>query len=121
MASLEARKVLFIEDEAGLQDAYRRYFGSRYEMAFAGSGEEALLQLDRFEPDVIVLDMRLPDTDGIDVLRQIRSQLADVPVIITTAYSSMEPLMEVLGMGHSGYLLKPYDLNELGARIDAVT
>lgn len=88
-------------------------------MAFARTGAEAQSQLASFEPDVIVLDMRLPDTDGIDVLRQIRAQHADIPVVITTAYISMEPLVEVLGMGHSGYLVKPFELSELGARIDA--
>jgi DNA-binding response OmpR family regulator len=113
------RRILFIEDEAGLRSAYERAWGGRYEMAFAGTGAEALAQLASFEPDVIVLDMRLPDTDGIDLLRQIRSDHPDVPVVITTAYASIEPLVEVLGMGHSGYLLKPYTLDELAERIDA--
>ena len=113
------RRVLFIEDEADLRSAYRRYFESRYEMAFAGTGAEALPQLSNFQPDVIVLDMRLPDTDGIDLLRQIRTDHPDLPVVITTAYTSVEPLVEVLGMGHSGYLVKPYGLDELGERIDA--
>jgi DNA-binding response OmpR family regulator len=113
------RRILFIEDEAGLRSAYERAWGGRYEMAFAGTGAEALAQLASFEPDVIVLDMRLPDTDGIDLLRQIRSDHPDLPVVITTAYASIEPLVEVLGMGHSGYLLKPYTLDELAERIDA--
>ncbi len=72
-----------------------------------------------FEPDVIVLDMRLPDTDGIDLLRLIRADHPDTPVVITTAYTSIEPLVEVLGMGHSGYLIKPYTLDDLAERIDA--
>jgi DNA-binding response OmpR family regulator len=88
-------------------------------MAFAGTGAEALPQLASFEPDVIVLDMRLPDTDGIDLLRLIRADHPDTPVVITTAYTSIEPLVEVLGMGHSGYLVKPYTLDELAERIDA--
>ncbi len=88
-------------------------------MAFAGTGAEAIPQLSAFGPDVIVLDMRLPDTDGIDLLRQIRSDHPDLPVVITTAYTSVEPLVEVLGMGHSGYLVKPFGLDELAERIDA--
>ncbi len=63
--------------------------------------------------------MQLPDTDGIDVLRQLRTNQPELPAIITTAYSSMEPLVEILGMGHSGYLVKPFELNELAERIDA--
>ncbi len=113
------RRVLFIEDEADLRSAYQRAYQTRYEMAFAGTGAEALPQLATFEPDVIVLDMRLPDTDGIDLLRLIRADHPDTPVVITTAYTSIEPLVDVLGMGHSGYLVKPYTLDDLAERIDA--
>lgn len=113
------RKVLFIEDERELRDAYRRYFEGRYEMAFAGTGAEALPQLESFRPDVIVLEMRLPDTDGIDLLRRIRDGIPEVPVVVTTAYASMAPMLEVLGLRHSGYMVKPYGLDELAERIDA--
>ncbi|MFQ6047540.1 MAG: response regulator [Gemmatimonadales bacterium] len=113
------RKILFVEDEADLRKAYRIYFTDRYEMAFAGSGAEALEQLGAFMPDVLVLDMRLPDTDGVDLLGRVRNDYPNLPVVITTAYSSLEPVVGVLGMDHSGYLLKPFDLKELEAAIDA--
>ncbi|OLC75394.1 MAG: hypothetical protein AUH78_09100 [Gemmatimonadetes bacterium 13_1_40CM_4_69_8] len=114
------RKVLFVEDEQALVASYERYFDTRYEMAFARTGAEALKLLVAFHPDVLVLDLRLPDTDGIALLQQIRQGHRDLPVVVTTAYVSMEPLMSVLDLGHSGYLVKPFDLSELGARIDAV-
>jgi len=113
-------KVLFVEDEPTLVASYKRYFDTRYQMAFARTGAEALQQLVAFHPDVLVLDLRLPDTDGIALLQQIRQGHRDLPVVVTTAYVSMEPLMSVLDLGHSGYLVKPFDLGELGARIDAV-
>lgn len=113
------RKVLFVEDERDLRKAYERFFRSRYELGFAATGDEALSQVRAFKPDVVVLDMRLPDTDGIDLLRRFRSEHPDLPVIITTAYMSMEPLVQVLGIPHSGYLVKPFELAELGERIDA--
>ena len=114
------RRVLFVEDEAALRLSYERYFETRYEMAFARTGAEALRQLEDFRPDVLILDLRLPDTDGIALLQKIRTTHATLPVLVTTAYVSMEPLMKVLDLGHSGYLVKPFDLNELAARIDAV-
>jgi DNA-binding response OmpR family regulator len=113
------RKVLFVEDEPDLRKAYRRFFAERYDVALAGTGAEALVEFDRFKPDVVVLDMRLPDTDGIDVLRHFRSARPDLPVVITTAYTSMQPLVEVLGMDYSGYLVKPYELSDLAERNDA--
>lgn len=115
------RKVLFVEDESDLRKAYRTYFTDRYEMAFAGTGAEAVEQLAAFDPEVVVLDMRLPDADGVDVLQQMRAEHPDLPVVITTAYTSMEPLVSVLGMGHSGFLVKPFDLKELQAAIDAAS
>ena len=114
------RKVLFVEDESALQTSYARFFGSRYDMAFARTGAEALQQIESFVPDVLVLDLRLPDTDGIALLQRIRQRRVDLPVVVTTAYVSMEPLMHVLDLGHSAYLVKPFDLNELATRIDAV-
>jgi DNA-binding response OmpR family regulator len=120
VAAGQKRRVLFVEDEAALQTSYARYFTSRYEMAFARTGAEAMQQLESFEPEVLVLDLRLPDTDGIALLQRIRQKRATLPVVVTTAYVSMEPLMHVLDLGHSAYLVKPFGLDELGARIDAV-
>lgn len=112
------RRVLFIEDEPALRISYERFFRPRYAMTFASSGAEALAHLARESPDVVVLDMRLPDTDGVDLLRRIRTTLPNLPVIITTAYVSVEPQLRVLDLAHSAYLIKPFDLDELGAAID---
>jgi DNA-binding response OmpR family regulator len=119
MSPAQSRRVLFVEDEQALTTSYKRYFGERYRMAFATDGAQALRALDDFGPEVLVLDMRLPDTDGIALLQRIREKHPHLPVVVTTAYVSMEPLMKVLDLGHSAYLVKPFDLNDLGDRIDA--
>src|SRR2546427_10113482 len=104
------RKVLFVEDEAALQYSYERFFEGKYTMAYAPSGAEAMRQLHSFEPDVLVLDMRLPDTDGIELLQRIRETRPTLPVVVTTAYVSMEPLMHGLGRGHSRCLVERDEL-----------
>jgi DNA-binding response OmpR family regulator len=114
------RKVLFVEDEPTLRRTYKRFFTERYQLAFAASGTEARRQMDEFHPEVLVLDLRLPDTDGITLLQEIRQSQPALPVIVTTSYVSMEPLINVLDLGHSGYLVKPFDLEDLAARIDAL-
>ena len=116
---MAARKVLFVEDESALRYSYERFFKGKYATAYAPNGAEAIRQLSSFAPDVLVLDMRLPDTDGIALLQRIRETNPTLPVVVTTAYVSMEPLMNVLDLGHSRYLVKPYELSELAAAIDA--
>jgi two-component system response regulator MprA len=118
--ALRRRRVLIVEDEPALRLSYDRAFRPRYDLIFATNGAEALEQLEQHRPDVAVLDMRLPDTDGIELLRRIRVSYPDLPVIITTAYLSIEPQLKVLDLPHSGYIVKPFRLDELGARIDAV-
>ena len=118
-APVPRRRVLFVEDEGALRNSYERFFTGRYDMTFAGTGAEGLVRLAESPPDVLVLDLRLPDTDGIALLQKIRQSHPKLPVVVTTAYVSMEPLMSVLDLEHSAYLVKPFDLNELAARIDA--
>ena len=118
VATIAPLRVLFIEDEAALQLSYRHYFGRRYEVATASNGADALRQLAANRPEVAVLDMRLPDTDGIDLLRRLRAELPDLPVVITTAYLSVEPQLRVLNLSYNGYIVKPFDLDELGRAIE---
>ncbi|MEP6743941.1 MAG: response regulator [Gemmatimonadota bacterium] len=117
---LQRRRVLFVEDEPALRFSYERYFRDRYDLAFAATGAEALAQLRTVRPDVLVLDMRLPDTDGVDLLRRVREERPTIPVFVTTAYISMEPRLRVLDLAFEGYLVKPFELRELGDRIDAL-
>jgi DNA-binding response OmpR family regulator len=117
--AVSRRKVLFVEDESSIRTTYARCFAFSYEMAFAANGAEALRHLENFAPDVLVLDMRLPDTDGVALLQEIRTSHPALPVVVTTAYVSMEPLMNVLNLGHSGYLVKPFNMDDLAAHIDA--
>jgi DNA-binding response OmpR family regulator len=119
MADAERRRVLFVEDEPALRISYERFFRPRFDMEFAATGAEAIANLEDGAPDVLVLDMRLPDTDGVDLLRRIRALHPSLPVVITTAYLSIEPQLQVLDLAYSGYLVKPFDLEDLGSAVDA--
>lgn len=118
-ASESRRRVLFVEDEPALRMSYERAFHARFAASFAATGREALERFHESPPDVVVLDLRLPDTDGIALLRQFRLERPEIPVIITSAYSSLEPQLQVLDLPHHGYLVKPFDLSDLARRIDA--
>jgi DNA-binding response OmpR family regulator len=111
--------VLFIEDEPVLRQSYARAFASRYDAVYAATGAEAMRLLSAHRPVVAVLDLRLPDTDGIELLRRMRAQRPGLPVVITSAYVSLEPQLQVLDLAHHAYLVKPFDLADLGRHIDA--
>lgn len=119
--AVSRRRVLFIEDEPALRLSYAHVFGVRYAASFAATGAKALQLFREQSPDVVVLDLRLPDTDGIDLLRTLRQHQPGLRVIITSAYVSLEPQLQVLNLPHDGYLVKPFDLDDLGRRIDAVS
>ena len=111
------RRVLIVEDEPALRLSYDRAFRPRYDLAFATNGAEAMEQLEQHRPDVAVLDMRLPDTDGIELLRRIRLSHPDLPVILTTGYS--DEIAES-GAGGRTVILKPYKLETLATALDQV-
>jgi DNA-binding response OmpR family regulator len=111
------RRVLFVEDEAGLRRAYERFLHGRFELAFAETGAAARSEMARFAPDLVVLDLKLPDADGMDVLRDLRAVRPDLRVIITTSYASQQPVFEMLGIPLQGYLVKPFSLSELETKI----
>ncbi len=114
------RRVLFVEDEPALRLSYERAFATRYEVSCAATGAEAMRLLEQHRPDVVILDLRLPDTDGVDLLRRMRATRGDLPVIITSAYVSVEPQLRVLNLPYSAYLVKPFDLADLARHIDAI-
>lgn len=119
-SSPRRRRVLIVEDEPALRTAYQRHFAARYDLVLAADGAEAMRAAAAGRPDVAVLDMRLPDMNGIDLLRRLRDLLPELPVIITTAYMSVEPQLGMLDLPHSGYIVKPFRVEELGTRIDAL-
>src|SRR4029077_13643446 len=93
--SRSRRKVLFVEDESTLRRTYKRFFAERFEVAFAASGSEARRHIDQFSPEDLVLYLGLPDADGVTLWQEIRQSQPSLPVIVTTSYVSMEPLINV--------------------------
>jgi DNA-binding NtrC family response regulator len=111
---MSASTVLIVDDERTLARSIKTFLiDSGYEAEVAGSGEQALEQLERVRPDVIFADVRLPGMNGIELLRRIREFDAAVPVIMMTAYGTIEGAVEAVKLGAFDYLKKPVDLDEL--------
>ncbi len=112
--------MLLIEDDeqivASLAKVLRQ---QRHVVEIADQGAVGLAKLNAAAPDVVVLDLGLPDLDGTDVLKMIRS-ISDVPVIIATARDDEETIVRALDLGADEYVVKPFSGEQLDARIRAV-
>ncbi|KAF4324984.1 hypothetical protein G195_001671 [Phytophthora kernoviae 00238/432] len=113
------RKILIIEDEHDISRILRDYLTKKqYEAAVAGNGQDGLQMMDILQPDYIILDIMLPDMDGIDVCREIRRR-NNIPILILSARGSDTDKVLGLGFGADDYMTKPFSLSELNARINA--
>jgi two-component system OmpR family response regulator len=118
--SSEAR-LLIVEDEPNILEllaASLRYAG--FEVHTASSGIEAVAAAQRHRPDLIVLDIMLPDMDGFDIVRRLRGGGTYTPVVFLTARDATEDKIRGLTLGGDDYVTKPFSLEEVIARIRAV-
>ncbi len=112
--------VLVVEDEPSIADPFARaLLRGGFRPTVAGTGAEALRAVQELAPDVVLLDLALPDADGRDVCRQIRAG-SDVPIIIVTASGSVTDRVVGLELGADDYVVKPFAVGEVIARIRAV-
>src|SRR5947209_14981649 len=114
-------KVLVVDDEPNIVDVISmalRHEG--FQVESAGSGSEAISEVSSFRPDLMVLDVMLPDMEGFDVARRLASDRVGLPIIYLTARDSGEDKVRGLTTGGDDYVTKPFSLEELIARIRAI-
>ena len=120
MAGLSA-DVLVVDDDPAIREALER--GLRLEgftVRAAEDGEDALAQADQQRPDLIVLDVGMPKIDGIEVIKRLRADGVDIPICILSARSEVDERVSGLQAGADDYLVKPFALPELVARLYAL-
>jgi two-component system response regulator MprA len=117
---MAAPRVLVVEDDVDIAGVLRRSLDKEgYEVRVAGDGEDALEQSSVFEPDAVVLDLGLPKLDGVEVCRKLRAG-GDVPILMLTARDALESRVEGLDSGADDYIVKPFERDELLARLRAL-
>jgi two-component system, OmpR family, alkaline phosphatase synthesis response regulator PhoP len=115
-----AEKILIVEDERNIASFVSMYLkNARYTVEIARDGAEALQKAENAKPDLVVLDLMLPDIDGLEVCRQIRSS-SDVPILMLTARDDDIDKIVGLEVGADDYLTKPFNPRELVARIKSI-
>jgi two-component system OmpR family response regulator len=121
MLRMAGETLLLVDDEENLRsmlDAALRHMG--FDVHPVATGREALEAVPKVRPDLIVLDVMLPDLDGFEVCRRLRNDGSRVPVLFLTARDATEDKVRGLTLGGDDYLVKPFSLEELVARAQAV-
>src|SRR3954451_1471472 len=114
-------RVLIIDDDRALRDALRRALGlAGYEVDTASGGEEGLSRIAAQPPDAVLLDIGMPGVDGLEACRRLRAAGDRVPVLMLTARDAVEDRIDGLDAGADDYLVKPFDVGELKARLRAL-
>jgi two-component system OmpR family response regulator len=119
--SAKNHRILVVDDESSISDLIStslRFVG--FDVRTAASGSEALIVAEEFKPHAMILDVMLPDLDGFEVCRQIRSEGLNVGVLFLTAKDGMEDKVAGLTIGGDDYMTKPFSLEELVARVRAL-
>ena len=121
MTAAAEHRILVVDDEPNIVDVVSmalRYQG--FEVASAGTGQEAIRQVNAFRPHLMVLDVMLPDMEGFDVAQRLSARQDRVPIIFLTARDATDDKVRGLTMGGDDYVTKPFSLEELVARIRTI-
>jgi two-component system, OmpR family, response regulator MprA len=114
-------RILVVDDDRSVRDALRRALTlGGYEVEAVEDGRQALTRLSMSAPDAVVLDIGLPEVDGLEVTRRMRGAGDRTPILMLTARDAVSDRIDGLDAGADDYLVKPFDLGELKARIRAL-
>jgi len=112
-------KVLVVDDEPPIRKLLRTGLGTQGYQTLDASNAKAALDLMSDKPDLVILDLGLPDMQGLDLLRQIRARREDVPIVVLSSRGDETAKVEALDLGADDYVTKPFGMEELLARIRA--
>ncbi len=111
-------RIFLVEDDALLKDAVDLILSEAgYVVGFTGAGRGAVEKIAAFRPDLVLLDIRLPDISGLEVLSALRKGGHAHPVVMMTADSRPETVRDVMDRGGDGYLVKPFEAGDLISRV----
>ena len=110
-------RILIADDEEGIRESLSLILGKDYDVAFAVDGQETLAKLTSERFDLALLDIKMPKLDGLDVMKQLKAQGITAPVLMLTAYQSIELAKEAVKLGALDYLPKPFEREHI---LDAV-
>ncbi len=106
-------RILVADDEEGIRESLGLILGKDYDVAFAVDGQETLAKLTAERFDLVLLDIKMPKLDGLDVMKQLKAQGITAPILMLTAYQSIEMAKEAVKLGALDYLPKPFERDHI--------
>ncbi|MGW8959674.1 response regulator [Paenibacillus sp. NPDC055715] len=111
---MEKKKVLIVDDQNGIRILLMEVFGSEgYETFQAANGKIALEIVEKEPPDLVLLDMKIPGMDGLEILKHLKTMNPDIKVIMMTAYGELDMIKEATELGALMHFTKPFDIDEI--------
>jgi len=110
-------RILIADDEEGIRESLNLILGEEYDLAFATDGEQTLAKAKEGAYDLLLLDIKMPKLDGMEVLRRLRADGDGLPVLMLTAYQSVELAKEAVKLGARDYLPKPFEREQILAAV----
>ena len=111
----EKVKILVVDDEQGPRESLRMILKDDYEVYTAASGEEALKKMMEKQIDIVALDIKMPKTNGLELLQNIKKSVPDVEVFLITGFPSVSTAVEAIQSGAYDYVIKPFDRDAVQA------
>ncbi|MBS1117359.1 MAG: Sigma-54 dependent transcriptional regulator, partial [candidate division NC10 bacterium] len=112
--------VLVVDDEAGIRESFEAVLSKEYDLLFASNGPDALRIVSSRDVNLMLLDIRMPGMDGLEVLRHVKELNEQTEVVIVTAVKSLKTAIEAIKLGASDYITKPFDALEILSLIKRV-
>lgn len=117
---MEKKKILIVDDQYGIRVLLDEVFRKEgYQTYQAANGKQALTLADEKKPDLVILDMKIPGMDGLEILKRIKILNKNIQVIMITAYGELDLIQEAMQLGALTHFTKPFDIDELRIMVDS--
>jgi len=118
---MDKPRILICDDEEGIRESLKLILKDDYELAFCTNGQECLdCIIGDKDYDLLLLDIKMPKVNGLEILKQVKAKKPDLKIIVVTGYKSVETAQEALKAGASDYVVKPFESKELKRAIQKI-
>ncbi len=116
---MKKANILICDDEPGVRNSLQLILGDEYTLICATNGEEAVQYVKTHNPDLAILDVKMPKMDGLDALQQIKRLKPNLPVFMATGYEASDVAAQAVQLGADDYLVKPFDREKVQSKVHA--